>query len=79
MKKFLAVLAIAGTLVACNDSASSTEAKQDSIDSATNASKDMIDSSADARKDKLDSTAEMKKDALDRVDSLNHSDSTVKH
>ena len=56
MKKFLGVLAIAGTLVACNNSADSAENKKDSIDSAANVQTDKIDSTADAKKDAIDST-----------------------
>ena len=65
MKKFIAVLAIAGTLVACNNSADSAENKKDSIDSAANVQTDKIDSSANAATDKIDSAADAKKDAID--------------
>ena len=65
MKKFIAVLAIAGTLVACNNSADSAENKKDSIDSATNVTTDKIDSAADATINKIDSAADAKKDAID--------------
>ena len=75
MKKFLAVLLIAGTLVACNDSAEGADNTKDSIDSVANAQKDVIDSSAEARKDAIDSSAEAKKEAADRLDSLNRRDS----
>ncbi|MDQ3682799.1 MAG: hypothetical protein M3352_06980 [Bacteroidota bacterium] len=78
MKKFLAILAIAGTLIACNDSADSTENAQDSLDSVAAEKKDRIDSSADRRKDVIDSTTEMKKEALDKLDSANRKmDTTV--
>ena len=69
MKRLLTVIALAGTLVACNNSADSTEQAKDSIDSSATEKKEMIDSSADQRKDVIDSTAEQKKDALDRADS----------
>ena len=75
MKKFLSVLLIAGTLVACNDSAEGADNTKDSIDSVANAQKDVIDSSAEARKDAIDSSAEAKKEAADRLDSLNRRDS----
>ena len=42
MKKILGILVIAGSLVACNDIAPSTEAKKDSIDSAAQAAKDSL-------------------------------------
>ena len=71
MKKILGILVIAGSLVACNDNAASTENKKDSIDSAANVKTDVIDSSADAAINKVDSTAEAKKDSLDKVDSTN--------
>jgi hypothetical protein len=75
MKKFLAVLAIAGFLTACNDSASSTDNAEDSIDSTASEVKDRLDSAentgtlsdnaTDSAKNKIDSSAEAKKDALD--------------
>jgi hypothetical protein len=77
MKKFFAVLAIAGSLIACNDSANSTDNAQDSLDSVASEKKEVIDSSAEARKDVIDSTTEQKKEALDRVDSLNKRDSAI--
>ncbi len=80
MKKFLAIIAIAGTLIACNNAADSTENAQDSLDSVAAEKKDMIDSTADQRKDMIDSTTEMKKEALDKMDSANRKmDSTVRN
>jgi len=70
MKKLLFVFAIAGTLIACNNDADSTENKKDSIDSVANQKIDAIDSSAETRIDMIDSTAEAKKDALDKKDTL---------
>ena len=68
MKKIFLALLIAGSFVACNDNASTTEDKKDSvvnkIDSAADAKKDVIDSSAEAKKDKVDSTAKMAKDSV---------------
>jgi hypothetical protein len=72
MKKFLGILVIAASLVACNDNAATTENKQDSIDSATKAQNAVIDSSADARTDMNDSAAKAKKDSLDKLDSAAH-------
>ena len=69
MKKFLVIFAIAGSLVACNNSADSTENAKDSVDSVASETKDMIDSTADQKMDKVDSTAEVKKDSLDKMDS----------
>ena len=65
MKKFLGILAIAGTLVACNNSADSAENLKDSIDSAANVKTEKVDSAADATINKIDSTADAKKDAID--------------
>ena len=75
MKKFLAVLLIAGSLVACNDNASSTDNAKDSIDSTASDVKDRLDSAentgalsdnaVDSAKNKIDSSAEAKKDAID--------------
>ena|SRR6188768_514129 len=69
MKRLLTIFALAGTLVACNNSADSTEQAKDSIDSSATERKEMIDSSAEQRKDAIDSTADQKKDAMDRMDS----------
>jgi len=76
MKKLFFITALAGTLVACNDAAESTENAKDSLDSIAGERKDVIDSSAEARKDRVDSTTEMKKDALDRKDSIRKADTT---
>jgi hypothetical protein len=78
MKKFLGVIAIAATMVACNNSADTTENAKDSLDSVANAKKDMVDSTADQRKDAVDSITEAKKDALDKMDTLNKKDTTHK-
>jgi len=72
MKKFLGILVIAGSLVACNNSADSTENKKDSTDSAASATKDAIDSSANAAKDVVDSSANATKDSLNKKDSAAH-------
>lgn len=71
MKKFLAIIAIAGSLIACNNDADSTENAKDSLDSIAAEKKDMIDSTADQRKEVVDSTTEMKKEAMDKMDSAN--------
>jgi hypothetical protein len=78
MKKFLAILAIAGTLVACNNAAESEGDAKDSLDSIASEKKEAIDSSAEVRKEVIDSTTEQKKEAIDRRDSLNRVDTTKK-
>ena len=75
MKKYLGILAIAGVLVACNNSAESTGDKKDSLDSVANAQKEHIDSSAEAKKDVVDSITGVKKDIVEKQDSLAKRDS----
>ena len=70
MKRFLLILAFAGALTACNNSADTTGEKKDSIDSVASEKKDMVDSTADQQKNMIDSTADKKKDAVDAKDSL---------
>lgn len=73
MKKFLAVLTIAGALVACNDNANTAGSTKDSLDSAASEVKDRMDSTNSAAKNMIDSNTEAKKDM---VDSLHKGDST---
>ncbi len=77
MKKLFIILAVAGTLVACNNNADGTANAKDSLDSVAQAKKEKIDSSAEVRKDVIDSTTEQKKEALNRLDSLNKRDSVA--
>jgi hypothetical protein len=72
MKKFLAVLAIAGSLAACNNSSDTAATTKDSLDSASSEVKDRLDSSTDAAKDRIDSNTEAKKDMVDSL----HKDTT---
>lgn len=69
MKRFLTIIALAGTLAACNNSADSTAEQKDSLDSLATEKKEAIDSTAEQRKDVVDSTTEQKKETLDKVDS----------
>ena len=69
MKRLFVILAVAGSLVACNNSADSTAEKKDSLDSLASEKKEMVDSSAEQKKDAIDSTTEQKKDVLDKIDS----------
>jgi PBP1b-binding outer membrane lipoprotein LpoB len=71
MKKFIAVLALAGSLAACNSAGDGAEAQKDSIDAAASDVKDRLDSTGaagtnvvEAEKDKIDSSAEAKKDSV---------------
>jgi len=79
MKKFIAILLIAGSLVACNDSSNASENATDSIDAAASDVKDRLDETnasdkaIDSAKDKIDSSAEAKKDSVtNRTDSTTH-------
>jgi hypothetical protein len=78
MKKIFVVLMAAGFLVSCNNSADTTDAKKDSLDSIAAEKKDVIDSSADMKKGQIDSLTDAKKETLDRMDSLNRKDTTKK-
>jgi hypothetical protein len=69
MKRFLTIIALAGTLAACNNSADSTAEQKDSLDSLAGEKKEMVDSTAEQKKDVIDSTTEQKKETLDRIDS----------
>ncbi len=69
MKRFLTIIALAGTLAACNNSADSTAEQKDSIDSIGAEKKEMIDSAAEQKKDAIDSTTAQKKENLEKVDS----------
>ncbi|HEY0354737.1 MAG TPA: hypothetical protein VGC29_00955 [Flavisolibacter sp.] len=64
MKKLLMMAVIAAGLVACNNSAESTDNTKDSLDSIANAKKEAIDSTAEQRKENIDSLTELKKDQL---------------
>lgn len=74
MKKFIAILAITGSLAACNNAADPTEAKKDSIDSAATEVKDRLDSTGeaannviDSQQNVIDSSADAKKEAVDSM------------
>jgi hypothetical protein len=67
MKKLFLLLTVAGFLTACNNSASTTDNKKDSIDSSASVKKDVVDSSASAKKDAIDSNAKAKKEMVDSL------------
>lgn len=91
MKQIVLAAAIACTvLAACNNSANTTDARKDSLDSVAKEEKNRVDSSAGvqkaqidtARKDEkqeIDSSVERKKRALDRRDSIHRADSIKRH
>jgi len=78
MKKLFIVLAAAGFLTACNNTADTTDNAKDSLDSIENAKKEAIDSSSKEQKQQIDSTTDAKKEALDRKDSANRKDTLRK-
>jgi hypothetical protein len=72
MKKFLGILVISATMVACNNSSDATDNKVDSTDSAAKAQKEMVSDSANATKNAIDSVHDAKVDSLKANDSSNH-------
>jgi hypothetical protein len=68
MKKLLAVFAITGSLVACNNASETTENKIDSIDAAADQKIETIDSVAEQKTDSIDSAAGAKIDTLQKKD-----------
>ena len=71
MKKFLMIIAIAGSLAACNDASNSADSAKDSIDAASSDVKDRLETTnasenaIDSAQNKIDSSAELKKDSVD--------------
>ena len=72
MKKFLGILAISATMVACNNSADSTENTKDSLDSVASAQKDTIENVSDRAKDSVEAHTEAAKDSVNAKDSAAH-------
>jgi hypothetical protein len=70
MKKFLGVLVIAASLVACNNSADTVDNTKDSLDSVEKAKKENVENAADSTINKIDSTYDAAKDSLQAKDSL---------
>lgn len=79
MKKLFIVLVVTGALVACNNSATTTGERKDSIDSVAKERKEAVDSTAEQKKENIDSSAQVKKDAIERTDSLHKKDSAKKY
>jgi|GEM_PF-1236567 len=77
MKKVFLALIVAGSLIACDNSANNNSDGKDSLDSIAAEKKDLIDSSAEERKAIIDSTTEAKKEALDKLDSANRRQDTA--
>jgi gas vesicle protein len=70
MKKFLGILMIAGTLVACNDSATTTGDKKDSIQDNADSLKNKVENKSDSLQDHIQNTADSLKDKVEQKDSL---------
>jgi hypothetical protein len=67
MKKFLGILAIAGTLVACDNTAGSEARTKDSLDSVAKAQKEVVNESADKSKDSIEQTKDAQKEMVDSM------------
>jgi hypothetical protein len=72
MKKVFMLLAVAGFLASCNNSADSEKRTKDSLDSIKNATTNVIDSSAEKMKDSVDQTIDAQKQIVDSL----HKDTT---
>ncbi len=70
MKKFLAILVIAGTMVACNNDADSTDDKKDSIENMADSMQNRVEDKADSTKELIEDKADAAKDSVDKMDSL---------
>jgi len=68
MKKFLAILAIAGTLVACNNEADSTDDMKDSIETMADSAQNRVEDRADSTVDAIENKSDAAKDAVDSMD-----------
>jgi gas vesicle protein len=77
MKKLCLVFAIAGSLVACDNSADTAQQAKDSLDSVTNLQKESVEDAAKDAKENLDSTSEAVKDSVDAA--VDRSEDTTKH
>lgn len=77
MKKILLVLAVAGSLVACDNAADSAQQTKDSLDSVTKLQKESVEDAAKDAKENLDSTANAVKDSVDAA--VDQSKDTTKH
>lgn len=72
MKKLFLAFIVAGSLVACDNSADAEKRIKDSLDSIKNLQKESIDEAAKDAKQGIDSTTEAIKDSVDAgADSLN--------
>lgn len=67
MKKFLGILFIAASLVACNDSANTTERTKDSLDSVEKAKKEIVEDKSDSTINKIDSVYDAKGDSVKKM------------
>ncbi|HVG12664.1 MAG TPA: hypothetical protein VM843_06640 [Flavisolibacter sp.] len=76
MKKLFAFVLLAGSLVACNNDATSTENTTDSIENRADSLQEKVehkaDSTVDAIEHKADSTVEVVKDANKKADTSKH-------
>lgn len=75
MKKFLAMVVIAGSLVACNNDGTSTENVKDSIENTADSLQNRVEDKADSTVEVIENKADSAKEAVDNLnnkrDSLN--------
>ena len=77
MKKILLVLAVAGSLVACDNAADTAQKTKDSLDSVTKLQKESVENAAEDAKENLDSTSNAVKDSVDAA--VDHANDSTKH
>lgn len=65
MKKFLGILAIAGALVACNNSSDTTSDKKDSIQNQADSAKKAVENQADTTQKMIQNNADTAKKMVD--------------
>jgi PBP1b-binding outer membrane lipoprotein LpoB len=67
MKKILAVIAIAGFMVACNNKADTKEENKDSLNNMVDSAKNAMDAMVDSTKDAINTMADSTKAAMDKM------------
>ena len=68
MKKFLAMVVIAGSLVACNNDGASTENVKDSIENTADSLQNRVEDKADSTVEVIENKADSAKDAVENLD-----------
>lgn len=68
MKKFLAIVVIAGSLVACNNDGTSTENKKDSIEDMADSMQNRVEDKADSTSTMIENKSDSAKEAVENLD-----------